>query len=103
MCLKKSNVTGTEIAQLFSPKYLPNTEIQSCISFWYYMSGKSNGLLKLVLKSYLSYSKEMLVIDSNFGDLGNTWRYAHVTLPAMSTFWLLFEGSLKDPFTGLRV
>ena len=92
-----------ETARLISPIYSPNIETETCLSFWYYMSGKSNGLLKLFLQGYMSFSREMLVFDSNFGDLGDTWRYAHVTMPAMSTFWLLFEGSLKDPFTGLRV
>ena len=84
---------------LLSRLYEANSEAPSCFEFWYHINGASNGKLRVWLKSE-NPNTVLWERDSSLGNMGDKWRYGHVTVRSPLSFQLVLEGLLQDSTRG---
>ncbi|CAF3694948.1 unnamed protein product, partial [Didymodactylos carnosus] len=79
-------------ARIISPKYPASSSL--CLKFWYHMYGDNIGALNVLIFD----TKQLLWTKS--GNLGNRWRYGHVTVRRADPFQIAFEGVVGKSFDG---
>ena len=62
-----------------------------CFKFWYHLNGENAGLLSIILKQN---ENDIKTLWSRYKNLGNSWRYGHVTVKSNVDFKLTIEGKL---------
>ena len=70
-----------------------------CFKFWYYMNGKLNGTLNVILKqaNIIESLNELLWSrDVSLGYIGDRWRYAFVNIQSSNDFEILIEALSSD-------
>ena len=84
-------------ARIISPVYTGTRNSGDCFKFWYHMYGESTGTLNVLIKENGILTKN---IWERSGNLGNQWRYAHVTIDNPNDFQVVFEGVIGTNHTG---
>ncbi|UJR31098.1 hypothetical protein I4U23_018606, partial [Adineta vaga] len=79
-------------ARIVSPMYAASSSV--CLKFHYHMYGASIGTLNVLMAN----TKQLLWTKS--GNLGNRWRYGHVTVRSNSPYQVAFEGIAGSSFQG---
>jgi hypothetical protein len=83
-------------ARLVSPMYFSTNSQGDCFKFWYHMYGNSIGVLNIWLKQNNQLTKILWNRSTNLGDF---WRYGHVTIKSSSEFQIVLEGIVgNSPF-----
>ncbi|CAF4185562.1 unnamed protein product, partial [Rotaria sp. Silwood2] len=79
-------------ARIISPMYTPSSSI--CLKFYYHMYGPSIGILNVLIAG----TQRLLWTKS--GNLGNRWRFGHVTVRSNDAYQIAFEGVVGSSFQG---
>jgi hypothetical protein len=76
-------------ARLISPTYPSTRGDGDCFKFWYHLNGPNTGLLSILLKRN---GTDLSTLWSRNKNLGNAWRYGHVSVKSEVDFRLVIEG-----------
>ena len=97
-------------ARIISPMYsLSSSSSSVCFRFYYHMFGSSIGTLNFLMTStkQILWTKRYSIENSNrlnimckyfSGNLGNQWRYGHVTVRSNNSYQVAFEGVVGTNF-----
>jgi len=81
-------------ARLISANYGAST---ACFKFWYHLFGRSIGGLNVWLRQGNALTKQ---VWRRSGDLGDQWRYGHVTVRSPVDYQVVIEGVVGNGFSG---
>ncbi|GFR70367.1 MAM and LDL-receptor class A domain-containing protein 2-like, partial [Elysia marginata] len=84
-----------DIARMLSQRYPPTNG--RCLKFWYHMYGRSVGGLAVFIRN--EQGKEV-ILDTKAGNFGNRWLLTEVEVSSLSSFQLVFEGTVGNSYTG---
>ena len=65
-------------ALLWSPKFAAKKD--SCLTFWYRMSGAHIGMLKVRFSKIRNYKYRHQIVWMRRGDQGNNWNQEYITI-----------------------
>ncbi|CAF0741635.1 unnamed protein product, partial [Brachionus calyciflorus] len=88
--------TTGQKARLISPTYSRTNSEGDCFKFWYHLYGDGIGSFNI----YTRQNGILKSVWSRSGNLGNYWRYGHVTVKSSVDFQIVLEGVVGRTFTG---
>ncbi len=84
-------------ARLISPTYSATVGSGNCFKFWYHLYGADIGSLNVWIRQNNQLFKN---IWSRSGNLGNTWRYGHVSVKSIYDYQMVLEGVVGSSHLG---
>jgi hypothetical protein len=84
-------------ARLISPTYPATSGTGDCFKFWFHLNGLDIGTLNVWIRQNNQLIKN---IWSRSGNLGDIWRYGHVTVKSNTEFQMVLEGIVGKSFLG---
>lgn len=97
MLASGSGLKVGEKAIIISPTY--TSKISKCVEFWYFMSGKHSGSLKV----YAKVNTTRLLLWSRSSNHGNIWSLAQVTVRNLGTFNVEIEAVIEEESANIAI
>jgi hypothetical protein len=84
-------------ARIISPTYPATSGTGDCFKFWFHLNGLDIGTLNVWIRQNNQLFKN---IWSRSGNLGDIWRYGHVTVKSNTEFQMVLEGIVGSSHYG---